>query len=63
MTKNTPTSLYTDESKLNQIPLKICTNAYKFTEKGSIKIDVHSTKLLKEKHQFQFKITDTGRGI
>lgn len=63
ITKNTPTSLYTDESKLNQILLNICTNAYKFTEKGSIKIDVHSTKLLKEKHQFQFKITDTGRGI
>jgi signal transduction histidine kinase/DNA-binding response OmpR family regulator len=58
-----PETLIGDEKKLKQILINLTGNAIKFTEKGSVKVEV---SLHKEAGQFcwlQFKVSDTGIGI
>jgi signal transduction histidine kinase/ActR/RegA family two-component response regulator len=47
-----------DKVKLSQVLKNLLSNAFKFTKKGSVAIDVDSTK-----DNIIFKITDTGIGI
>ncbi|RDH82488.1 MAG: hypothetical protein DIZ80_09375 [endosymbiont of Galathealinum brachiosum] len=53
-----PEFIYTDPTRLKQILLNLCNNAVKFTEKGSVIIDVSINN-----DQLIFKIIDTGIGI
>jgi len=54
-----PEVLIGDPSRLNQILINLCGNAIKFTDKGSVKINVSTSN----EGTVLFKITDTGIGI
>jgi tubulin-specific chaperone A len=47
-----------DKVKLSQVLKNLLSNAFKFTKKGSVTVDVNSTK-----ENIIFKVTDTGIGI
>ncbi len=57
--KNISTLYYGDSLRLSQILNNLLSNAVKFTESGSISL--HVSKVAK--NRFQFKVTDTGRGL
>lgn len=50
--------LYTDRNRFSQILINLMTNAYKFTQKGSISLSFHV-----ENENCVFSVTDTGIGI
>lgn len=52
-----------DRAKLYRILLNLFSNAIKFTEEGSVQLEVEMLKLEHGKGQFQFTISDTGIGI
>jgi len=55
--------VFTDKLLLNQILINLLSNAFKFTEKGHIKL---GAKLIEEKdniQQVEFSVSDTGIGI
>jgi signal transduction histidine kinase/DNA-binding response OmpR family regulator len=54
-----PQAMYTDSQRLEQILKNLLSNAFKFTEKGNVKINVsrHGTD------QIAFAVADTGIGI
>ena len=52
-----------DESRLKQILINLVGNAIKFTEDGTIKIEVNSLPIDESLQELQFAITDTGIGI
>ncbi|QTA80175.1 Two component system response regulator/histidine kinase [Desulfonema limicola] len=54
-----PDWVMADEVRLRQILLNLLNNSVKFTEKGSISLDVNVT----DKEQICFKVSDTGIGI
>ncbi|OOF62501.1 ATP-binding protein [Rodentibacter pneumotropicus] len=56
---NLPDLLYLDRARLSQILLNLIGNAVKFTEKGTIKLSIHTL----EKDIYRFSVSDTGRGI
>ncbi|MGF1740059.1 ATP-binding protein [Vibrio profundum] len=53
-----PHSLKLDSLQVRQILINLLANALKFTDKGSIQLDVHQ-----EDDQLKFKLRDTGIGI
>jgi len=70
MAPNLPKAMFTDENRLQQILKNLLSNAFKFTEKGSVRLDVgladraHADELgIKAKNVFMFRVTDTGIGI
>ncbi len=58
----TPDKIIGDEGRIRQILINIVGNAVKFTDKGSITIDVE-TKIETENCLLQISVTDTGEGI
>lgn len=52
-----------DESRIKQVLINLVGNAIKFTEEGSIKIEVNSISVDESLQELQFSITDTGIGI
>jgi PAS domain S-box-containing protein len=50
--------IITDSTKLNQILSNLISNAFKFTDKGSVDVEYR-----KEGYFLQFRVTDTGIGI
>ena len=65
---NIPAIIYTDPKRLRQIIVNLISNAIKFTEQGSIKINVTLSAALNETEPddspyIQIKLTDTGIGI
>lgn len=56
-----PEKISTDPVRLKQILLNIIGNAVKFTDKGSVSIEIYQQK--SSKPQLVFKIVDTGIGI
>ncbi len=65
-----PKAMFTDENRLQQILKNLLSNAFKFTERGSVKLEIgladkkHAEELgLKGKNTFMFRVTDTGIGI
>jgi len=58
-----PVNFMGDEKKLMQILINLTGNAIKFTEKGSIKVEVISKKNLGGKLWLEFLVSDTGIGI
>ncbi|MDM8564652.1 ATP-binding protein [Candidatus Halobeggiatoa sp. HSG11] len=66
-TDKLPNGVYGDERRLQQVLLNLLGNAVKFTDHGSITLEVKSEKLkMNNSHStfnFQFSIQDTGIGI
>ena len=54
--------IYTDYARLKQIILNITLNSIQFTNKGTIKIEIHLTSR-KRPTKVEFKISDTGMGM
>lgn len=61
--KNVPKVLYTDKTKMSQILVNLISNASKFTQDGSIHIEVLVKEQKNNKHLMYFVIEDTGKGI
>jgi signal transduction histidine kinase/CheY-like chemotaxis protein/HAMP domain-containing protein len=70
--KNLPASLETDAQRLNQILKNLLSNAFKFTEKGDVKLNIYEAKhnwkpnnpnLDSAQGVVAFEIRDTGIGI
>lgn len=59
-----PDYVYADESKLRQVLLNLLSNATKFTEKGSIKLECNWENNIKsDGGKLIFRVSDTGIGI
>lgn len=52
-----------DPTKLKQILINLCSNAIKFTHKGSITLKAELIEEKEGKHAVSFQVTDTGIGI
>jgi signal transduction histidine kinase len=61
--KNIPDVLFGDPHRLNQILINLVNNAIKFTEEGSVKIDISLLSKNTNKTELLFKVIDTGIGI
>lgn len=61
--ENLPKYLNGDPAKLTQILNNLVSNALKFTETGSVRINIHLIKELEEKLSVEFRVIDTGIGI
>ena len=57
-----PSTLISDREKLQQIIRNFLSNAFKFTQKGSVTLQVEM-QLPLERNEIAFKVTDTGIGI
>ncbi|WP_409477599.1 HAMP domain-containing protein [Pseudobdellovibrio sp. HCB154] len=69
---NTPPSIVTDSQRLSQILKNLISNAFKFTEKGSVRLDISladrnlkfkNPVLNSAKKVLSFRVIDTGIGI
>ena len=67
-----PKALFTDESRLQQIVKNLLSNAFKFTEKGSVRLQIAPADMSKDfkvdtlnksRNVVAFRVTDTGIGI
>ncbi len=58
-----PKELITDEQRLSQILKNLLSNAFKFTDRGIVKLDISSEPSPAGDELIKFKITDTGEGI
>jgi signal transduction histidine kinase/CheY-like chemotaxis protein/CHASE1-domain containing sensor protein len=58
-----PAEIETDESRVKQILINLIGNAIKFTDKGSIRMDVQYDGLLSSNASIIFNIIDSGIGI
>ena len=58
-----PEMLIGDKNRLHQILMNLVTNAIKFTDQGSITIDVEQTMMSNSNIRVDFRIIDTGDGI
>ena len=65
VTSNVPQEIIADKLRLRQVLLNIISNAFKFTEQGSILISIsyHENPDKSIDNQLKFIISDTGRGI
>ena len=61
--QNSPDSLIGDAMRIKQIIINLANNAIKFTEKGSVCIDVDIQKQTEDKALFKITVTDTGIGM
>jgi len=61
--ENTPRYLMGDPFRLNQVILNLCSNAIKFTQEGSVLIELEILELTKDKSKILFSVIDTGIGI
>jgi signal transduction histidine kinase/ActR/RegA family two-component response regulator len=63
---NLPKAIYTDENRLHQILKNLLSNAFKFTDKGQVKMQMlwdQDRKDIAGKGALVFRVTDTGIGI
>jgi len=58
-----PEKLYGDDGRIRQTLLNLAHNAIKFTEEGSVKIDVNAESSDSKIVNLRFKVQDTGIGI
>ncbi|MBI4671078.1 MAG: response regulator [Chloroflexi bacterium] len=59
----TPTALIGDAKRLRQVLTNLTDNAYKFTERGEITIDVSAAKISDDAVELQIRVRDTSIGI
>ena len=60
--QNDPGTMYTDVTKLRQSILNLISNSAKFTESGTITLEV-SSELISERDWMSFRVSDTGIGM
>lgn len=60
---DTPIYLLGDQVKLNQILVNLLGNAFKFTEKGEVKISIHARNITGQACILCIEVSDTGIGI
>ncbi|MEM6348641.1 MAG: ATP-binding protein [Bacteroidota bacterium] len=58
-----PISLIGDQVKLNQILVNLLGNAFKFTEKGEVRLKIRAEKKNDSIYTFKIQVIDTGIGI
>jgi len=58
-----PEYIIGDVTRLKQILINLLTNAIKFTEQGSVDLQVSCTPLKNKHYDIQFRVIDTGIGI
>ncbi len=64
ISNNVPNNIWTDNIRLKQILINLVTNAIKFTNKGSISLNVSVKQKIKEnEYILRFEVKDTGIGI
>jgi len=63
ITADTPYCLYGDELHLRQILITLSSNAIKFTEHGSVEVNVSTIYIKDDYAHIRFEVTDTGIGI
>ncbi len=63
LSKEIPEIIITDLQKLSQILKNLLSNAFKFTEKGSVTLEICRPDLERVKKYIVFKVIDTGLGI
>ena len=61
--EDTPNLLYGDEVRLKQVILNILTNAVKYTEEGSVTMNIGFEKINEEYIFLEVQVKDTGIGI
>ncbi len=61
--KNVPEQLIGDSNRLGQILINLLGNAIKFTEKGSVKLEIKATPKDNKTSLINFEVSDTGIGI
>jgi two-component system, sensor histidine kinase and response regulator len=61
--ENVPRILLSDQFRLRQVLINLCSNAFKFTERGEIVIAVRVRALGAEGCELLFEVSDTGIGI
>ena len=61
--KRIPRQLISDKMKIHRVLLNLIGNAIKFTEKGSVTIEVKLLEQAGEKARIEFSVRDTGIGI
>jgi PAS domain S-box-containing protein len=60
---NLPEEVIGDPLRLNQILSNLLSNALKFTDRGSITVDIRELERSENKSKMEFAVTDTGIGI
>lgn len=60
---NVPRMIYGDVTRLRQVLVNLFSNAVKFTEQGSVALEVEELQVGSETVELQFSVTDTGIGI
>jgi len=55
--------LISDSQLLNQVLLNLLSNAYKFTEKGEIKLSIQVEEDINDEFKIKFLVSDTGIGL
>lgn len=63
LSRDMPMFLHGDALRIKQIIINIMNNAVKYTQKGSITLEVEWDKIDLENIMLIFRVTDTGRGI
>lgn len=58
-----PKQLLGDDARLRQVLVNLVSNAVKFTEKGSISVEITGAPISPERHELSFLVRDTGIGI
>ncbi len=58
-----PDTMYGDEMRLRQVIVNILNNAIKYTQKGSVTLDVSGTRKYDDTILLKIDVTDTGMGI
>lgn len=61
--KETPKYIVSDEKKIKQILVNLLGNAIKFTDTGSVTLNIHTEKDKGSLYKITFTISDTGIGI
>lgn len=60
---NAPDAVCGDSLRLSQVCINLCSNALKFTEKGSITLNVECAENLEDAVKLRFSVSDTGIGM
>lgn len=58
-----PSAIATDKKRLRQVMMNLLGNAIKFTDRGSVKLQVTVSKISTSKVKINFTVQDTGIGI
>jgi len=61
--ENTPLRLVGDELRIKQVLSNILSNAYKYTDEGSVKLEIFATETETKNVKLVFRVSDSGQGM